>query len=160
MRNIHLCTPHFMYNIDFPYTTISLDFDDFLQDQYILQPCPLIASFKIQCCIIIMGPIFSKLLILGTPEDVTSVSYRINFFEGIPGRKNVPLTYRKRRPLVGNKIVHHSDVVGASPVGTAPTASSFLTKHLASKDWVKTTVRRDKKHLGFGMGSLILDVWQ
>ena len=29
--------------------------------------------------------------------------------------------------LVGNKTVDHSDVVGASPVGTAPTTSSFPT---------------------------------
>ena len=39
--------------------------------------------------------------------------------------------YRKtsniRRTLAGNKIVDHSDVVGASPVGAAPTASSFST---------------------------------
>ena len=32
-----------------------------------------------------------------------------------------------RRTLVGNKIVNHSDIVGASPVGAAPTASSFST---------------------------------
>ena len=31
------------------------------------------------------------------------------------------------RTLVGNEIVDHSDVVGASPVGAAPTASSFST---------------------------------
>ena len=31
------------------------------------------------------------------------------------------------RTLVGNTIVDHSDVVGASPVGTAPTTSSFST---------------------------------
>ena len=31
------------------------------------------------------------------------------------------------RILVGNKIVDHLDVVGASTVGTAPTTSSFLT---------------------------------
>ena len=41
------------------------------------------------------------------------------------------LNYRKvsniRRTLVGNKIVDHSDVVGASPVGAAPTTSSFST---------------------------------
>ena len=41
------------------------------------------------------------------------------------------LSYRKvnniRRTLVGNKIVDHSDVVGASPVGAAPTTSSFST---------------------------------
>ena len=40
-------------------------------------------------------------------------------------------TYRKvsyiRRTVVGNKIVDHSDVVGASPVGAAPTTSSFST---------------------------------
>ena len=39
--------------------------------------------------------------------------------------------YRKvsniRRTLVGNKIVDHSDVVGASPVGAAPTTPSFST---------------------------------
>ena len=32
-----------------------------------------------------------------------------------------------RRTLVGNKIVDRSDVVGASPVGAAPTTSSFST---------------------------------
>ena len=32
-----------------------------------------------------------------------------------------------RRILVDNKIVDLSDVVGASPVGAAPTTSSFLT---------------------------------
>ena len=41
------------------------------------------------------------------------------------------LIYRKtsniRRTLVGNKIVDHADVVGASPVGAAPTTSSFST---------------------------------
>ena len=39
--------------------------------------------------------------------------------------------YRKtsniRRNLVGHKIVDHSDVVGASPVGAAPTTYSFST---------------------------------
>ena len=40
-------------------------------------------------------------------------------------------TYRQvsniRHTLVGNEIVDHSDVVGASPVGAAPTTSSFST---------------------------------
>ena len=40
-------------------------------------------------------------------------------------------TYRQDsniiRTLVGNKIVDHSNVVGASPVGAAPTTSSFST---------------------------------
>ena len=41
------------------------------------------------------------------------------------------LHYRKTsnitRTLVGNKIVDNSDVVEASPVGAAPTTSSFST---------------------------------
>ena len=41
------------------------------------------------------------------------------------------MNYRKvaniRRTLVGNKSVDHSDVVGESPVGAAPTTSSFST---------------------------------
>ena len=32
-----------------------------------------------------------------------------------------------RRMSVDNKLVDHSDVVGASPVGAAPTTSSFST---------------------------------
>ena len=32
-----------------------------------------------------------------------------------------------RRTLEGNKIVDHSDVVGASPVGAAPSIPSFST---------------------------------
>ena len=34
-------------------------------------------------------------------------------------------TYNISHTLVGNEIVDHSDVVGASPVGAAPTTSSF-----------------------------------
>ena len=40
-------------------------------------------------------------------------------------------TYRQvsniSHTLEGNKIVNHSDVVAASPVGAAPTTSSFST---------------------------------
>ena len=36
-------------------------------------------------------------------------------------------------------------------VGAASTTSSFSTEHLASMDWAKTTTRRDKKHLSFGI---------
>ena len=32
-----------------------------------------------------------------------------------------------RRTLVGNKVVDHSDVDGAPPVGVTPTTSSFST---------------------------------
>ena len=54
-----------------------------------------------------------------------------------------------RGAVVGNKIVDHSDVVGASPAGTAPTTSSFPASHLALMDWAKTTARRYEKHLSF-----------
>ena len=56
-----------------------------------------------------------------------------------------------RHTLVGNKLVDHSDVVGASPIGTAPTTSSFLTSHLTSMDWAKATARRDGNHLSLGI---------
>ena len=46
-------------------------------------------------------------------------------------RSNLKLEYRQvsnvRHTFVRNKIVDHSDVVGASPVGAAPTTSSFST---------------------------------
>ena len=46
-------------------------------------------------------------------------------------RISIHETYRKTsnisRTLVGNKIADNSDVVGASPVGVAPTTSSFST---------------------------------
>ena len=56
-----------------------------------------------------------------------------------------------RRTWVGNEIVHHSDVIGASPVGAAPTPSSFSTEYLASIYCVKTTASRVEKHLSFGI---------
>ena len=70
-----------------------------------------------------------------------------------PSLKNA--NYRKpsniSRTLVGIKIVAHSDVVGASPAGAAPTTSSFTTESLVSVDWAKTNARRDEKHLSFGI---------
>ena len=54
-------------------------------------------------------------------------------------------------PWWSNKIVENSHVVGASPVGAAPTTSSFSTLNLASMDWAKTTARWDKKHYSFGI---------
>ena len=55
-----------------------------------------------------------------------------------------------RRISVGIKIVDQSDVVEASPVGAAPTTSSFSTSQLASMEGAKTTVSRDDKHSKFG----------
>ena len=40
---------------------------------------------------------------------------------------NYRQTYNIRHILAGNKIIDHSDAVGASPVGAAPTPSSFST---------------------------------
>ena len=70
-----------------------------------------------------------------------------------PMSEKTHLTYRQvsniRRTLVGKEIVDHSDVVGASPVGAAPTTSSFSTQPLTSTDWVKTTTIWDERHLSF-----------
>ena len=61
---------------------------------------------------------------------------------------------------LGNRIVYHSDVVRASPVGTAPTTSSFLTLHMASLDWTKTTFKiRWETLKWWDLMYLILDVW-
>ena len=62
--------------------------------------------------------------------------------------------YNTRGTLEGNKSVGHPDVVAASPVGAAPTTSSFPVLHLASMDWVQTTARGDKNHLNFGIGAI------
>ena len=55
------------------------------------------------------------------------------------------------RSLVVNKLVNHSNVVEASPVGAALTTTSFSTEHRASMDWAKTTAKRDGKQLNGGM---------
>ena len=52
--------------------------------------------------------------------------------------------------LVGINMVANSDVVGASAASAAPTTSSFLIYPLASIYSIKTTARRDEKHLSFG----------
>ena len=56
-------------------------------------------------------------------------------------------------PVVGNKVIDHSDVVWASPVGAAPTTSSFSTKRMDAMNWAKTTARRDEKHSNYGFGA-------
>ena len=67
--------------------------------------------------------------------------------------------YRKisniRHTLTCNKLVDHSDVVGASPVGAAPTTSSFSTQHLALIDLAKTTATGDENHLSFGIWCVV-----
>ena len=49
------------------------------------------------------------------------------------------------------KVVDHSDVVEASPVGAASTTSSFSTWRLASIDCTKTTARRKENNSSFGI---------
>ena len=58
-----------------------------------------------------------------------------------------------RRTSVDNKIVDHSDVVGASPVGAAPTISSFSTWHLASRDSAKKAAKQYENLLSVGFGA-------
>ena len=63
---------------------------------------------------------------------VTSICINESIFE-TSGRHFNKLVQERRNSinishtLAGNKIVDHSDVVGASSVGAAPTISSFLT---------------------------------
>ena len=45
----------------------------------------------------------------------------------LSGKRWITVVSNIRRTLVSNEIVDHSDVVGASPVGAAPTTSSFST---------------------------------
>ena len=56
-------------------------------------------------------------------------------------------TQRNAAVLTETTTVDYSDVVGASPVGAAPTTSSFSTWHLASIYITKTTVWRDEENL-------------
>ena len=68
--------------------------------------------------------------------------------------------YNISRTLVGNKIVIHSGVVGASPVGAAPTTSSFSTYTRFNglvKDNNKT--RRETFKCS-DLVHLILEVWR
>ena len=56
------------------------------------------------------------------------------------------------RTLVDNKTVDHSDVIGASPVGTAPTTSSFSTSWLQRiRQRQLQDESRDNEVLGFGV---------
>ena len=61
--------------------------------------------------------------------NVEEWKYMFLFPRKMLARPRTQWKYRKvsniRRALVSNTIVDHSDVVGASPVGAAPTTSSF-----------------------------------
>ena len=59
--------------------------------------------------------------------ELKSNVYRVPVLNYFPWCRIYRKTSNTFRTLVGNKIVDHSDVVGASPVGAAPTTFSFST---------------------------------
>ena len=61
--------------------------------------------------------------------------------------------------LVGYKILDHSDVVGASPVGAASNTSLFSTLHLASMDWANTLQDNTREIWVWDVLRPILEVW-
>ena len=76
----------------------------------------------------------------------------------------IPVKYRKlsniSRTLVGNKIVDHSDVVGASPVGAAPTTSFFnLTPGFSGLGKDNSMTRRET-FMFWEWVRLILESWR
>ena len=52
------------------------------------------------------------------------IEYKMKYTSEV---RNNRKTSNIKRTLIGNKIVDHSDVVETSPVGVAPTTSSFST---------------------------------
>ena len=69
-------------------------------------------------------PTAGNTLIHATRQQITTIISYINV-------SNYHQTANISRALVGHKIVDHLDVVGASPVGAAPSTSSFLALHRA-----------------------------
>ena len=67
----------------------------------------------------------------GAEIDAEGKPQRPQWQPGQPPQRHLRFCYRETsnisRTLVGNKIVDNSDVVGASPVGAAPTTSLFST---------------------------------
>ena len=84
--------------------------------------------------------------------DILCTSFELAFWWMRRDRSD---DYRKtsniRRTVRGNKIVDHSDVIGASPVGAAPTTSSFSTWHLASRNSAKEAARHYENLLSVGI---------
>ena len=61
------------------------------------------------------------------PQVSTDDSFSSTSYQCVYKSKEYRQVSNIRRTLVGNKIVDNSDVVGASPVGAAPTTSSLST---------------------------------
>ena len=63
---------------------------------------------------------------MGLPEGLDTK--KVEYLQNVNLKENLKhKTSHISRTLVGNKIVDNSDVVGASPVGAAPTTSSLST---------------------------------
>ena len=76
-------------------------------------------------------------------------------------RYQTTVTSNIRRTLVGNKIVDHSDVVGASPVGAAPTTSLFSTLTSGFKGFSKDSRKAVRESFKcWGLVRLILETWR
>ena len=79
----------------------------------------------------------------------------LNVFTGDKPLSELMVAYRQTFniscALEDNYLADLSHVVGALPVGAAPTTltSSFSTEHLASVYCTMTTARRDETHLSF-----------
>ena len=74
---------------------------------------------RLFCVVHIVSPLKKSLV-----SWLLSPKYSIHYHVVIVGYRQIS---NIRCTLVVNKIVDHSDVVGASPVGAAPSTSSFLT---------------------------------
>ena len=72
-----------------------------------------------------------------------------NYWPLLLSQVNYHQTCNIRHIFIGNRLANHSDVVAASPVGAAPTTSSFSTLYLGSIDWAKATARQEGNHLSF-----------
>ena len=122
---------HFIYNyFSYIYGSVQDCSNSSALAKEILQSCtkPLICPCLIsyEC-----SPFLAAFGFAGFPFDFAffpEIRIIINLsFVALKTKYSVKTTIKHKRALVGNKLPDHSDVVGASTVGTAPTTSSFST---------------------------------
>ena len=105
-------------------------------------------------CVLAWWLFIGHILLWGVITKTVWTSAMIDIYSNGNYRKT---SNKIRRTWLGNKIVDHSDVVGASPVGAAPTTASFSTWHLASRDSAKTATRQYDIFLKVEIWCLILE---
>ena len=66
-------------------------------------------------------------------------------------------TFNIRRTILGNKIVDHSDIVGASPVGAAPATSLFVSNTWLQ--WIQQRQLQDETKK-WDFVRLVLEIWR